>query len=239
MLPAGQATGAPGRNPPTREATRRAVATVQARPDGWTAASEVAGAPESAARTRAEPVLRGTRAIAGWPDSVERAIGTLRRQEGRPGRSRSEATPIAVPAQGEAAPVRVPRRSPEAELPPVPQDGWEWLDDERGIAVPTLDPALTGGDETVREDWRAAVPGAGRGYAVHLLTGMIAAPVEDGDVIRYAVHEITDGWHHDGDDLVHRLTRAVLRGEAGAVIGMAGQDRWRGLFGEEEIQRQH
>ncbi len=161
--------------------------------------------------------------------------GELAQVLGQPGRARqTEDYLSAAPLPPAPPPLRpAVEVSPPGELEP----GWEWLDDGRGIAVPTLDPALTGGDRTLREDWRAAVPGAGRGYAVHLPTAMIAAPVQDGDVTRYAVHEITDGWHHDGDDLVHRLTRAVLQGQA--AIGMAGQDRWRGLFDEAEIQRQH
>ena len=167
-------------------------------------------------------------------------------EQARPTASAEQARPPTTPAPPPSAPPAPPQPPlplPPQPSPPVPplvlEPGWDWLDQERGIKVPTFDRALTGGDETAREDWRAAVPGAGRGYAVHLPTGMIAAPVQDGDVTRYAVHPITDGWHYDGNDLVHRLTRAVLRGGAGAEIGSVGEDRWRRLFDQEQIQRQH
>ena len=53
--------------------------------------------------------------------------------------------------------------------------GWEWLNQGRGLAIP-IDPELTGVPATTREEWVEARPGTGRGYVVHLPTGMIAMP---------------------------------------------------------------
>ena len=102
------------------------------------------------------------------------------------------------------------------------EDGWEWLDLDRRIAVPT-DRDLTGDVQTERAQWRAAEPGPGRRYAVHLPTGMIAAPAPGSDG-RHEVHQVSRGWHHDGPDLVHRSSRAVLRGP-NAAIGQTDQGR--------------
>ena len=68
-----------------------------------------------------------------------------------------------------------------------------------------------------------AQPGQGRRYAVHLPTGMIAAPAPGADG-RHEVHQVSLGWHQDGRDLVHRTTRAVLRG-TNATIGRTDQGR--------------
>ena len=101
--------------------------------------------------------------------------------------------------------------------------GWEWLDEDRGIAIPA-DPALTGGVPTDRADWRATQPRVGRRYAVHLPTGMIAEPGQAADGPPHVVHEISYGWRTDGPDLVHETTGAVLRGQD-ATIGLADRGR--------------
>ena len=75
-----------------------------------------------------------------------------------------------------------------AQLPA--EAGWEWLDQGRRIAIPR-DPGLTGGVGTEAADWRVVVPGAGGGFAVHLRTGMVAAPgpVRAGAGTGYVVHQ--------------------------------------------------
>ena len=131
-----------------------------------------------------------------------------------------------APLPGPVRPSLPPSLPPPVAEPLVAEleSGWEWLDEARGIAIPA-DPALTGGVRTNPTDWRAAQPGPGRGYAVHEPTGRIAAPIQTGDGLRQSLHEITNGWVHDGGDLVHQDTGAVLRGQG--VIGVAGEPRVR------------
>ena len=102
------------------------------------------------------------------------------------------------------------------------ESGWEWLDEARGIAIPA-DPDLTDGVSTIRTHWRAAQPGPGRDYAVHLPTGSIAARVQTAAGPRHLVHRVTEGWVHDYGDLVHQGSGAVLHGQA--EIGSVGEPR--------------
>ena len=60
-----------------------------------------------------------------------------------------------------------------------PPDGWTWLDQARGLAVPS-DRRLSGGTQTERVDWMAAQPADGRAYALHLPSAMIAVAGRDG-----------------------------------------------------------
>ncbi|HEY3033621.1 MAG TPA: hypothetical protein VGJ54_03045, partial [Streptosporangiaceae bacterium] len=103
-----------------------------------------------------------------------------------------------------------PAHQDHAEAAPPPAvlaPGWEWLDRGRGLAIP-VDPALTGGTATARADWQPARqparPGAGRGYAVHLPTGMIAVADGSSTGPGHVVVSISDGWVRNGSDLVHR-----------------------------------
>ena len=117
--------------------------------------------------------------------------------------------------------------------------GWEWLERGGGLAVPA-DPELTGGVATAREEWVAARPGAGRGYVVHLPTGMIAVPGEPGGRPAHVVLEVSYGWAERGGDLVHRTSGAVLRGPGGAV-GWEGPDALAdpglGAMGDSQLSR--
>jgi len=126
-----------------------------------------------------------------------------------------------------------------AEATAGPQREWQRLDRDRGLAFPA-DPELTGGVRTAREDWVAARPGAGRGYAVHLPTGMIALPGEPGDSPAHTVHGVSYGWTRRGSDLVHRTSGAVLRGP-GAAIGWADPARLAdpglGAIGHNQLNR--
>src|SRR6202042_2825805 len=98
------------------------------------------------------------------------------------------------------------------------QAGWAWLDEARGLAVPD-DSSLTGGVPPPRAQWRAARPGQGRGYAVHLPTGMIAVPGGPGEA-PHSVHAVGYGWVRYGSDLVHRTSGLALH-SAGATLGRA------------------
>src|SRR5712691_9478495 len=126
------------------------------------------------------------------------------------------APPADVPPPTEAPPEPTvgDAAQPSAGEGVVLDPGWEWL----------ADAALTGGIPTVPADWRAARPGAGRRYAVHLPTGMIAVASRPGQGTSHTVHVISYGWVPDGHDLVHQTTGIVLHGQ-GATIGPADPAR--------------
>ena len=192
MLPAGQATGASGRNLATREAARRAVATAQFRPDGRELIDVAEPEPdnaelsESAKAALLAEVINTPAARFEVVDNVEAAAS----------------------APGE------PQAHDELAA------GWQWLDQARTIAIPNV----TGDTRTDPAEWRVAQGGEGRDYAVHLRTGWIAARIQTDSGLRFVLHELTNGWVHDGADLVHQTTGAVLH-DRGATIGTASPAR--------------
>jgi hypothetical protein len=136
--------------------------------------------------------------------------------------------------------VQLPVRVPATMQPPSARSltegaglGWVWLDRARGVAVPA-DRGVTGGVRMEGEGWRAARPGAGRGYAVHLGTGWIAVARESGERI---VVPLSDGWVDDGSGLVHLSSGLALRG-ADAGAGWAGQGRRDRLRGRPQLNRE-
>ena len=92
--------------------------------------------------------------------------------------------------------------------------GWEWLDWARGLAVPT---GVTG---TEQADWLAAEPGQGRGYAVHLPSGMVAVAREPGASPAHTVHDVSGGWVRHGSDLLHRTDGVALYGPDARIGGV-------------------
>ena len=99
-----------------------------------------------------------------------------------------------------------------------PEQGWKWLDQARGLAVPT---EVT---RTERADWRAAEPGPGRNYAVHLPTGMIAVAMEPGTGPPFMFHEVSGGWLPYGNDLLH-LADGVALHDTDASIGLVNEEQ--------------
>ncbi|HMH90850.1 MAG TPA: hypothetical protein VK586_07150, partial [Streptosporangiaceae bacterium] len=126
-----------------------------------------------------------------------------------------------VPAESAADAVTAAGAGAAAGDAQGPQPGWQWLDQERGIAVPadhTLHDRT--GLQTTPDEWWVAQPGPDRAYAVHMPTGIIAVTGAAGSPSR--VLEISDGWVRHGSDLVHLSTGVVLRGPR-ATIGAAHQ----------------
>ncbi|HMH93125.1 MAG TPA: GNAT family N-acetyltransferase, partial [Streptosporangiaceae bacterium] len=146
-----------------------------------------------------------------------------------PGEVRPAGTPAVRTPPGEVRPAG----TPAAEAPVAegaadaatttlgPEPGWVWLDQGRGVAFPA-DQLLHDGSRlrSTAGEWRVAEPGPGRGYAVHVGTGMIAITGTAGS--RSRVAEISYGWVRNGSDLVHLSTGVVLRGPR-ATIGAAHQ----------------
>jgi len=181
------------------------------------AAGHAGGVPESAAGTVYEIEVPNAASLAPL-------TGTAGMLMFRPG-TRFEVTGIVEGPDGRRTiGLRHPAR--RLELPALPvgpagpsaaaggtalPQGWEWLDQGRGLAIP-VDPVLTGGIVTDREGWRSAAPGDGRDYAVHLPTGVMV--LADRTVLR-----LTDGgWVRNGRDLVH-LTAGVSLRFGGATVG--------------------
>ncbi len=80
--------------------------------------------------------------------------------------------------------------------------GFVWLNEQRGLAVP---------DDTLPRDWRAAEPGNGRDYAVHLTRGTIVMADRTVVGVQY-------GWVRRGDDLVHATHGVMLRAADASLV---------------------
>jgi Papain fold toxin 1, glutamine deamidase len=105
--------------------------------------------------------------------------------------------PAAVPLAGDQA-----QAGAGAPLALALAPGFAWLDEQRGLAVP---------DDTLLPDWRAAEPGNGRDYAVHLTRGTIVMADRTVAGVQY-------GWVRRGDDLVHATHGVMLRAADASLV---------------------
>ena len=122
-----------------------------------------------------------------------------------------------------------PQSSGPQGAPGVLPPGWQWLDAGRRLAVP-IDPALTGGIPAPLPGWRAAEPGAGRGYAVHLATGILV--LDDSTVV-----PLSYGWVQHGTGLAHYGTGVTLTGPD-ARAGRTDPAGLAGLRGAAQFSRE-